>query len=362
MGAILFAHILLRNTRLNSQRSKSSFASAMRSQIQWLSYNDKINPWERWHPLRPIIQWLNGRIMNNIVLKELDRRLEELQSNSESKPNKSMIDLALENYMAKNSSSRNGPVPKMDTTMKLFTARQIRLFIFAGSDSTSSVLCYCYYMLSSNPASLTRLRVEHDEVFGTDLSTIANTLIQKPHLLNQLPYTQAVIKEVLRLFPPAATLREGAPGISITDPQGQKYPTENCYVWVLHQALHSNPTYWKEPDSFLPERWLITDPSDPLYPLKNSWRPFEQGPQNCIGQNLALLEVRTALVMTVREFRIKAAYAEWDAMHPARGRPRTVGGERAYQVDKGGAHPADGLPCRVEFNRTGSSTAEKKVA
>lgn len=262
-----------------------------------------------------------------------------------------MIDLALENYMTKDG---GGPVRKMDITLKKMIARQIRIFLFAGNDSTSSILCYCFYLLSSHPECMARVRAEHDAVFGTDLTTVPAAIVQTPHLLNQIPYTHAVIKEVLRLFPPASSLREGAADVDIVDPHGRRYPTRGTFIWAIHQALHRNPAYWKRPNDFLPDRWLTTNPDDDLHPVKGAYRPFELGPQNCIGQNLATLELRCTLVMTAREFNIRAAYNEWDyAYAQARGRPssapKTVNGERAYQVGKGGSHPADGLPCRVEF-------------
>lgn len=99
----------------------------------------------------------------------------------------------------------------MDLTFKTMIARQIRIFLFAGNDSTSSILCYCFYLLSSHPECMAHVRAEHDAVFGPDLSTVPAAIVQTPHLLNQIPYTHAVIKEVLRLFPPASSLREGRP-------------------------------------------------------------------------------------------------------------------------------------------------------
>jgi cytochrome P450 len=80
--------------------------------------------------------------------------------------------------------------------------------------------------------------------------------------MNKLPYITAVMKEALRLFPSASGFREGKPGVSITDEDGTAYPTDNCYVWVVHLALHRDPKYFKDPDSFLPERWLV-GPDDP---------------------------------------------------------------------------------------------------
>ena len=331
-------------------------ASALRSQVNWLSFGNEINPWRRWHPLRPIVQWYNGRVMNRFIEKELDHRFAELQrdkasSDTDRPSSKSVVSLALESYMAEQVQGK--PAKEMDKTFKEYAMAQVRLFLFAGHDTTSSTLCYCYHLLSSHAEALATLRAEHDAVLGTDLSKVPPLLCENPHLLNQLPYTLAVIKETMRLFPAASSMREGSPGVCIVDDAGNSYPTEGVYVWVLHLAIQRNPKYWKDPDFFIPERWLV-GPDDPLYPIKGSWRPFEFGPRNCIGQTLVTMDLRTVLAMTVREFDIRAAYQEWDQLHPSGGAVKTVRGERAYQIEKGGAHPADGFPCRVSFREESS--------
>lgn len=286
--------------------------------------------------------------MDSYISKELDKRFAEYQSGT-SKPNKSrsIIDLALESYMADRSS-----IPctaKMDKAFKTWAIVQIRLFLFAGHDSTSSAICYCYYMLSTHPAALACIRAEHDDVYGTDLVETTRLLTERPNLINRLPYTLAVIKEALRLFPPASAIRGGLPGVDLVDSKGNRYPTAGLSIWVLHNRVQRSPQYWKHPDSFIPERWLV-GPEDPLYPIKGAWRPFEYGPRNCLGQTLVTLDISTLLVMTVREFDFTDAYAEWDRLHPTKG-IRHVDGERAYQVAKGGAHPTDGFPCRVSFRK-----------
>ena len=83
-----------------------------------------------------------------------------------------------------------------------------------------------------------------------------------------------------------------------------------------------------------------------LYPVKGAWRPFEFGLRNCIGQGLALLELKLVMVMTLRDFSITASYDVCDQDQHRKG-ARSLNGERAYQVLKGTTRPADGFPCRV---------------
>ncbi|OCL07969.1 AflN/verA/monooxygenase [Glonium stellatum] len=338
------------DTRLHYQTADNPLASALRTQIEWTSFGTSLNPFKRYLSVRPIVQWYNSRRMDRYIYAEIDKRFVEHNDaqfcGKDQKRSKSIISLVLSQYLDEEKT-------KGEASKKAFrdiATPQLRLFLFAGHDTTSSTLLYCYHLLATHPEVLSRVRAEHDQVFGTDASQIHQVITQNPQLLNQIPYTFAVIKEVLRLFPPSASLRQGRSGIDIVDEDGRRYPTEGCNVWSLVLALHHNPKYWKEPETFIPERWLVGS-EDPLYPVKGAWRAFEFGARSCIGQTLALLELRIALAMTIREFSITPAYDEWDDLHPRIG-VKTVNGNRAYQAEKGGggAHPADGYPCRVALH------------
>ena len=195
------------------------------------------------------------------------------------------------------------------------------------------------------------LRKEHDCVFGTDVAAAPGILCSNAQLINQLPYTSAVIKEAMRLFPPASSMRDSleVSNSTIKDDCGGTYPVDGFYICVSHLAIQRNPKYWPQLNDFIPERWLV-GPEDALHPSKGACRPFEFGPRSCIGQTLVLADVKTVLVMTMREFDIQDAYGEWDKTHPMKnGSINNVRGERAYLIEKGGGHPADGYPCRVSL-------------
>ena len=292
--------------------------------------------------------------MNRHMDSELDRLFKERTekgANSNPTTSKSIASLLLDEFLKDNEKHEMTLSSESWKEWKQFMAPQLRTFLFAGHDTTSSTLLYCYYLLDANPEALQHLRAEHDEVFGADPTKACELIHENPVLLNQLPYTLAVVKETLRLYAPSGALRIGRPGAEIVDEDGNRFPTENSQIMLLAQALHRNPKYWKHPDSFMPERWLV-GPSDPLYPPKGAWRPFETGPRNCIGQTLALLEMRIVLVMTVREFLISPAYDQWDKEHPTRG-IKSARGNRVYQVSMGGGglHPPDGFPATVKLNQ-----------
>jgi len=109
---------------------------------------------------------------------------------------------------------------------------------------------------------------------------------------------------------------------------------------------------WDSPDEFRPQRFLGANPEGSKY--KDSWRPFEKGPRACIGQELALIEAKVILALTMRKFDIKAAYNEMDKLAndgldwpvPQPGIQKAFG-EEAFQTLRGTAKPRQGMPARV---------------
>ena len=311
-------------------------------QIRWLTFGADVDPITRYNPIRPLVHWYNSWRMNNYVSREVDNRVAKLRDRGPQSPksSRSIIDLVLTTNLSEDA-MKNTIV--MDKTFKDFTMSQIKLFLFSGHDTTSSTVCYLFYVLATHPTVLSRLRSEHTSILDPDISNTASLLTMEPYLLNKLPYTIAVIKETLRLYPPVSSIRAGESNFFVTDAEGRQFPTDGFLVWANPQPIHRDPSYWPRADDFLPERWLVA-PGDPLHPIKGAWLPFEHGPRNCIGQELAMLEMKIILVMTVRRFEIALAYEELDRAKGTKGITH-VHGERGYQIKR--AQPSEDLPCRV---------------
>lgn len=333
-----------RDTNFNAQQSKNVMVQALRRQMKWLTFGSEGLPLQKFNPLRPLVHAYNTSLMDTYLSSKLDSRFAIYQDKDKAKNvkrSKCVIDLALTAYLE--GRGEEHMTQGMDGAFKALAMTQIKLFLFSGHDTTSSSICYILYLLSIHPTVLERIRTEHDQVFGSDLNQAPTAITENPYRLNQLPYTVAVIKESTRLFPAASSTRAGEPGFYITDAKGRQYPTNGHLVYLISQAIHRDPAYWPHPDKFLPERWL-TSPGDPLYPIKGAWRPFEHGPRSCIGLELAMIEMKIVMVLTLREFDIRAMYEDLDKQTPRKG-PRTVDGERAYQIGLG--QPSGDLPCRV---------------
>lgn len=211
------------------------------------------------------------------------------------------------------------------------TSDQIKSFLFAGHDTTSIALQWCFYELSRTPRVLAALRAELDKVFGpgTDPNTVAEALTARgEEVIGKMQYTSAIIKEVLRLYPAAGTARMAPPGSGFLAklPGGSEVCLDGMVLYICHYAIQRDPAvYGETKDDFCPERWLgnvdtsersnggiATDSKsegekaastegDSCLP-PSSWRPFERGPRNCIGQELANLEARVILTCAVRRY------------------------------------------------------------
>jgi cytochrome P450 len=193
---------------------------------------------------------------------------------------------------------------------------QIKSFLFAGQDTTATLIQWlCYEMSKSrhtptHAAILSQMRSEHTSVFGPDpfsaIPTLSQPGVADTILGSKLPYTTAFIKETLRLHPPAATARmvpeadAHTPGLEI-EINGKLTRVDGLRIYPAQYLIHRNPKIWG-PDAleFKPERWLDEEYISRLPP--GSWRPFERGPRNCIGQELAMLEGKVVLACVARGF------------------------------------------------------------
>jgi hypothetical protein len=113
-------------------------------------------------------------------------------------------------------------------------------------------------------------------------------------------------------------------------------------LYGCSMAEHRLDAFWPRAAEFVPERWLARE-GDPLHVRKNAFRPFELGPRNCIGQELAQLELRVILAMTIREVDVRSVYLADGTM---------VLGELAYQCMLPGAltgHPKGMMPVTVQL-------------
>ncbi len=130
--------------------------------------------------------------MDKCVANELDKCYNKYKGDPASKRIKAVTYLVLQAYVPKNAKTRP---ERLDPKFRKFSISKIHLFMFADYDSTSSTICYIFYILATNPNDLAQVRTEHNKVLGTKLSEAPSMLKEQPHLQNHLLYTTAIIQE-----------------------------------------------------------------------------------------------------------------------------------------------------------------------
>ncbi|KAI0409159.1 vera protein [Xylaria palmicola] len=289
----------------------------------------------------------NNRTIRDFVMPLIQSKL---QTDTDGTHVKTIVDLAIK-YVDKDDPNASREKPNAEFVDRLIS--NLKAFLFAGHDTTAATICFMVKLLQDHPACLARLRAEHDAVLGPDPGRAVYALQQAPHLLYALPYTLGVIKETLRLYPLAATLREAPPGFGLTAPGSPtRYPVDGWGLWLSAPGVSRHPDYWPRPDEFLPERWTAPE-GDALHPVNhNAWAPFSIGPRNCIGMELALIELRIISVLISRRFDIEEAWDKWDRQRQSQTTAHdTINGERLYGAGNGIVHPKDGMPVHVRLRQ-----------
>jgi cytochrome P450 len=167
---------------------------------------------------------------------------------------------------------------------------ELMTLVVAGHETTASALNWTWYLLSQHPEALARLSAELDA--APELS--APSLEQ----MEQLHYTQQVVNETLRLYPPGWVLSRRTIEADVLG--GYPIPPRSDVLLPLY-LLHRHPRFWKDPEAFSPERFA---PEHEAQRPRFAYMPFAAGPRHCIGEAFALYEMLVHLYKVARRYRL----------------------------------------------------------
>ena len=174
------------------------------------------------------------------------------------------------------------------------TVDNIKTFLFAGHDTTASALSWALYLISTHPKVEAKLLLE----FANNGLSAGDNSALTYEVLNQMPYLAAVVKEVLRLYPSAGFTRTVAKGRRVGVLGGYTLP-EGVEIFVFPNTIQRDERNWPNALQFDPERWIGLDPSTSK---GLAYLPFSLGPRNCVGMNLARMEIYTVLVLLLLRY------------------------------------------------------------
>lgn len=170
--------------------------------------------------------------------------------------------------------------------------RQIRdhvlTFLAAGHATTANALSWTFYLLSENENARQKVLNELAAVLDGRAPTVAD--------LARLPYLEMVVKESMRIYPPAWIQIRRA--IADYDLEGYHFPG-GSFAAVSQWVTHHRPDLWRDPEVFRPERFAPDSGEEPA-PL--AYFPFGGGPRTCIGMPFAMLEARLVLATVLQRF------------------------------------------------------------
>lgn len=162
---------------------------------------------------------------------------------------------------------------------------QVATMILAGHETTATALFWSLYLLSLDPATQQQVAAEVQD------ATVNGALD-----LDRLKFTRAVVDETMRLYPPAFLIARAAAG---PDTIAGMPVRKNDIVLVAPWLLHRHEKLWRDPNAFVPSRFMTG-----TLPDRFAYLPFGVGARVCIGAHFALVEATLALAKMIGAFRV----------------------------------------------------------
>jgi cytochrome P450 len=163
---------------------------------------------------------------------------------------------------------------------------QCVVFIIAGFDTTATLMACCAYHLAKHPEVQEKLTEE-----------VSNISIINHDTVMELKYLDAVLKECFRLTPPVFRVQRQCVAPSRV---GNVQVEPGTIVCIPVFAMHRDPGYFNDPETFDPNRFLEGGADVDHHPY--AFLPFGGGPRMCIAQRFALLEAKMAIALVMQEY------------------------------------------------------------
>lgn len=187
-------------------------------------------------------------------------------------------------------------------TVEHMLISQIATFLQAGYETTSAAMTFTFHELSKNQEIQCQLRNEIKEVLAKNNGKISYEVVA---FSSEMPYLHQVVQEGMRLYQSVPVLERkctNPDGYSL-EPFGNFHVPFGMSVQIPIFAFTRDEKYFPEPLKFNPERFSAEN----IHKFPScSNIPFGTGPHNCIGEKLALIEIKIAICSVLKSFRVEA--------------------------------------------------------
>lgn len=189
---------------------------------------------------------------------------------------------------------------------------EVKTFLLAGHETSAAMLTWSFFELSQHHDMLARVREEAEAVYGPADKKGDDDAVPTRREIDGMVYTLAVLKEALRKYSvvPVVTRTLAADDELL----GHKVPKGTMIACII-QGTHN---LYKDPTKFDPERFMPGGEYDTWDDAERAFTfvPFIQGPRNCLGQHMALLEARVLLTRLAHSFTFTPAKPGQDTRSP----------------------------------------------
>lgn len=165
---------------------------------------------------------------------------------------------------------------------------EILILFAAGHETTSNALTFICELLARNPDAQLKI--------ASEIKKLKSESTDCMHWIKNASYTKLVIEESMRLYPPAYFMDR----VNIEEDtyNGITLPKGSNLLFSIYE-IHRHSDFWKQPNEFIPERFLDED-----IKFSKNYFPFGAGPRMCIGNNFAMYEMILAIIALIEKFEI----------------------------------------------------------
>lgn len=236
------------------------------------------------NPLKVLAYRVSGRMKSfQKQIDDLDQTIYQIidQRKQEGPRNQDLLDMLLTSKDAETEEYLSDKQLKEETLV---------LFL-AGYDTSSNAMTAILHLLDAHPEVQEKARAEADQFVKNGSIAFED--------LRKLTYTTQVIKESMRLYPPAWLIgREALEDDLVVDMPVKAGDGISIFIY----GLHRNPEYWERPEEFDPDRFEPEkEKARPAY----AYIPFGGGPRLCIGQQFAMTEMQMAIPLILNRYHFK---------------------------------------------------------
>lgn len=189
---------------------------------------------------------------------------------------------------------------------------EVMTIFIAGHETTANALTWTFYLLSQHPDIEKNLHDEIDSVLGTtDEDGHVVTKIPTPGDIPRLQYTEKILRESMRLYPPVWTMgRYVEKDYNV----GEYTISAGSSILMSQYVMHHDPRYYEEPERFNPDRWTAEFKTQlPRF----SYFPFGGGIRGCIGEPFAWMEGILVIAIIAQKWTMRLVPGQRIKLDPA---------------------------------------------